>query len=482
MSVSNRNHESSSILFLGTGRVEWIPKQSSDRTGYVRGDCEDQTSRGLAKSATELLESAGHKPGKCTLVLGGSLVRQRIISLAQLSDKETKAILHRKAANILEVELHQTAFTGLEMEGQDERRWLISAVRLDELRALKRDLRDAGFQVRRIVFGRLALFELGMSMLPAAEEKTAGIVIGVEGESVAISLAADGKLVQQTVVPGHFQVNSTMAASVLQELRGFESHWRRQSRGGNVQTVVIAGLNQDEAEHFELACHAALPDSTVLLAGDGPKPDREQARAEYLSLCATQASPSGNFTLPSRPRVRSLAAVAVMAMSLGLYLGFQGMQRLEDQRASLSIQTGILRSHIEKLGPVDEDLDQEQALKSEIAQRRSDLQAIGSSGLNAEEWLGLAFDAFAERAILDSIHMDDTESSESFTVSGRVPSDPVASVDALTALSRTCRSYPGIRDFELHLPTAMKEGASSKAAMSFRITAGMGDLMEGLTQ
>lgn len=462
--------------------MEWIPNSTAPGTGYVRGDTEDQTPRGLAHSAIQLLESTGKKPGRCTLLIGGSLVRQRIITLAQLSDKETKAVLHRKAANILEVEMHQTAFTGLELEGKEERRWLVSAVRLDELRVLKRELRDAGFQVRRIVFGRLSLFELGMDLLPKAEDNGAGIVIGVEGESVAISLAAGGKLVQQTVVPGHFQVNSTMAASVLQELRGFESHWRRHSRGGNIQNVVIAGLNQDEAEHFELACHAALPDSKVILAGEGPFVEREHARAEYLDLCASRTTASGNFTLPTPPRRRALAAVASVALASGLYLGFQGTKFLEHERASISSRTDILHGQVDRMQTVDTDLKQASSLQWEIARRRQDLEGIGSSGLNAEEWLSLAFRAFADRGLLDSIHMDDMGMPESFVVSGRVSSDPLIYVDALTTLSSTCKAHPGVDEFELHLPSSMEEGAKGGGSMSFRISASMGNEPEAPIQ
>ena len=454
--------------------MEWIPKHCSEGSGYVRGVCDNQTPPGQAEAAIELLASAGIKPGKCTLLLGGSLVRQRVVALANLSDKETKVVLHRKAANILEVELHQTAFTALEMDGQDERRWLVSAARLDDLRALKRDLRNACFQITKITFGRLALLDAGMGLLPKDEENIAGIIVGVESESVAISMVAEGKLVQQTVVPGHFQVNSTMAASVLQELRGFESHWRRHSRGGSIKHVIIAGLTSDEAEHFELACHAALPESNVILAGGEPQAERECARAGYLGICSAGNTMAGNFTLPSRPRRRTLAAVAIVALAWGLYLGSQAMKHLEDQSASMSASIDTLRTQVQRFENVDQDLQAENALQSEIARRRSDLRSIGSSGLDAEEWLNLAFQSFEERAILDSIHIDDLGSTDSFAVSGRVPSDPLISVDALMALSESCRAHSGVREFELHLPSSMSEGADTKGSMSFRVTATMG--------
>ncbi|MFT5197737.1 MAG: hypothetical protein ACI87O_000378 [Planctomycetota bacterium] len=485
MSAAKRNQESSSTLFVGAGRVEWIPKRSSEGKGYVRGICENQTPPELAQAAIELLESTGHKPGKCTLLLGGSMVRQRIVSLANLSEKETKAVLHRKAANILEVQLHQTAFTALEMEDQDrelDKRWLVSALRLDDLRALKRDLRSSGFQIQKIVFDRLILLEKAISLLPKGEDKSAGIVIGVESESVAISMVAEGKLVQQTVVPGHFQVNSTMAASVLQELRGFESHWRRQSRGGAVSHVVLSGLAQEEAEHFELASHAALPDSQMIRAGDGPQADREGARAEYLKFCSSGGTLAGTFTMPSPPRRPVLAAFATVALSFGIYLGNQAMQSLEGQRASISAQTEALRSQVQGVESVDRDLQIESTLQAELAIRKSDLQSIGSSGLDAEEWLSLAFGAFEQRALLDSVHIDDMGSTESFAVAGRVSSDPLVSVEALLALSDLCQAHPGISDFELHLPSAMNEGADTDTSMSFRVTATIGQLREGLNQ
>ncbi|MCA9002929.1 MAG: hypothetical protein KDB61_13475, partial [Planctomycetes bacterium] len=249
--------DSLALLFIGAQQVEWIPDPHKDPCGHLISSYGGNSAQEMASAAKDLVEQAGGKPRKCVLLLGGGLVKQRIVAVPHVSDKEIKGILHRKAANILDVELHQTAFTAtpvVQAEGSKEERWLISAVRLDELRSLTRHLRESGFAVRRIVYTRLALLAAGESCLSLETEDQGGIVIGVEDNSVAISLVAAGGLVQQTVVPGAFQMNSTMAASVLQELRGFESHWRRHSRGGNVAQVVVAGLAHEEASQFELAC------------------------------------------------------------------------------------------------------------------------------------------------------------------------------------------------------------------------------------
>ncbi|MFT5058201.1 MAG: hypothetical protein ACI89E_000974, partial [Planctomycetota bacterium] len=191
---------------------------------------------------------------------------------------------------------------------------------------------------------------------------------------------------------------------------------------------------------------------------------------------------AGNFTMPSPPRRPALIAFAAVALSIGVYLGNQAMQRLEGQRASISAQTKALRSQVQGVESVDRDLKIESTLQAELAIRKADLQSIGSSGLDAEEWLSLAFESFEQRALLDSVHIDDWGFPESFAVAGRVSSDPLVSVEALMALSDICQAHPRISDFELHLPSAMNEGADTDTSMSFRVTATIEPLQEGSNQ
>jgi hypothetical protein len=439
----------------------------------------------LACAARVLLEESGEKPGKCTLLLGGAMVRQRIVSLPHVGDQQMKGVLHRKAANILEVELHQTAFTATEVEttdGSKEQRWLISAVRLDELRSLTRHLRTQGFHVRKIIYPRLAMLAAGMNLMAGLGETEAGIVVGVEGDSVTISLVADNTLVQQTVVPGAFDVHSTMAASVLQELRGFESHWRRHSRGGKVTRVVVAGLAQSEVEQFELACHAALPSSEFQSAGGEPAIDREVARAVYLKICVSGESNSANFTLPSPPRRSVLWTVGVGALLGGVYLGMQVQDKLEATSASISARTEALRSQVGDIQSIERDLQASSRLQAEIRARSEQLEIIGSAGIDAHEWLGMAFEAFDQRAILDSLHVDDYGGMNGFELKGRVPADPMTSVSALSDLVASCEQHPGVLDVRMELPSSLKGNTSAESTLTFQVTASIGSEIEGATQ
>ncbi len=478
MASKSQNKSLRPILYFGNGRVEWIPRPGEDDCGYRRDETESLSPKDQVRVARGLVRESGVRPGKCTVLLGGKQVKTRTFSLGQVPAKEWRSILRRKAANLLEVEAHQVVFTALPLvnnEGESDLRWLVSAMRLDDLRSLQLHLLKDGFRPKRFLFARQAMLRTAESYLSTGSEDEAWVIAGVEDAGVAISLVAGGELVQQSFVPGQFEAQSAMAASVLQEMRGFESYWRRFSRGGAIDDLFVAGLTHDEAEQFELACKAALPNSEFLAVGGEQGAPVEETRSAYLATCAAGEGPEGDLTLPM-PVQRGWVAAAVVAMlALGLWGGNLVQERYAERADWHAASAASLSTRVPELESIQVDLNAIQSRRDEVQQRRKLARAVGTAGLELSEWVQLTREAFEGHALLESLHVDDGGGEMSFSATGRVASDPSVSTPALAAIDAALGQHPHIRMFKLRLPSTVQSGRAGLPGLEFRITGAIGE-------
>lgn len=477
MAAKSQNKALRPILFFGNGRVEWIPRPGDRECGYRRDETESLSPKDQVRVARGLVRESGVRPGKCTVLLGGKQVQTRTFSLGQVPSKETRSILRRKAANLLEVEVHQVVFNAMPLannEGETDQRWLVSAMRLEDLRSLQLQLIKDGFRPKRFLFARQAMLRTAESYLSTGADDEAWVIAGVEDAGVAISLVAGGELVQQSFVPGRFEAHSAMAASVLQEMRGFESYWRRFSRGGAIDDLFVAGLTHEEAEPFELACKAALPNSEFLAVGGEEGEPFEETRAAYLATCAAGEGPEGDFTLPMPVQRRWVATTVLGMLLLGVWGGswFQG--RFAQKANRLSTTTAALSVDVPDLDVIQSDLSAIQSRRSEVEQRSQLATQIGTAGIELSEWMELVRSAFAGHAVLESVHFDDGGGEMSFSATGRVAVDPAISTPALAAIDAALSDHPKIRSFKLRLPATVQGTRSGLPGLEFRITGAIG--------
>ncbi|MEZ6018693.1 MAG: hypothetical protein R3F17_00940 [Planctomycetota bacterium] len=472
MASKTHKHAQLPLLYFGGGVVEWVPTPGKEEHGYRRDDTQSRSAPDMVRVARGLLQETGHKPGRCQVLLGGDQVRTRMYSLGDIPAKAVRSVLRRKAANLLEVEEHQAIFSAMALtthEGDTDRRWLVTAIRLDDLRSLQLALIKDGFRPARFLFARQALLGTADQHLSTGSDDEAWVIVGVEHEGVCISLVAGGQLVQRSLVPGQFDTHSAMAASVLQELRGFESYWRRFSRGGAIDDVLVAGLDSDELEHFELACHAALPTAEFLGVGADLNADKEGARAGYLAACAASEGQEGDCTI-ARPVSRgSLAGVAVMTLGIGLFGGWMLRENLEEQRRHYREGAEALAQAVPELDSIETVLDQHAGLRRELDQRATWIATVGSAGLDLHGWMAQTEAAFAGQAVLDNVHFDDTGTETSFIAGGRVDPDPMGATRALAAVRERLIEHAQVGQLQMRLPSALATGEESDSGLEFRV-------------
>ncbi len=478
MSISSPEQAGSAILILGNGGVEWVNHPGSEHPGHLKGASVSMDVGALGGEAQALLNVNGMKPGACRVLLGADMISQHVVSLGTIPEKEVRSVLHRKAANLLDTELQNTVFTAVQLRDQDGGRWLVSVIHREKLRDLRMGLESADFRVKGFVLARQSLQVRVQERLPSLEEGDAVILVGLEADSVAISLLANGGLVQQTVVPGRFDLQTPVASTVLQELRSFESYWRRQSRGGAITHVVGSGLTKDQADHLVLAMHAALP-TAKFQAAEGEMPREEGlARVGYLALCAGSRAQSCDFTLPTPPRRSALIAVTCGVLALGAYLGQEARLQIIDSRASVEVRIMGLESDVSTHSEVEEDLGAVQNAQGELDSHRTRVQKIAGVGVSGREWLDFVQSTFSGRARLDALYIDDTGGQESLSVSGSVPVDPLQSVELLSAIAASWQQNPVLGHYRVQLPNAVSESGNAESELTFKITAAIGGVSQ----
>ena len=473
MAAKTQKQSLKPLLYFGGGQVEWVPRPGSEDSGYRKDETLSRSPQDMVRVARGLVRESGSKPGKCTVLLGGDQVKQRMFSLGEVPAKELRQVLRRKAANLLEVEEQHVVFSAIPLashDGENEHRWLISAVRLEEIRSLQRQLLRDGFRPKRFLFARQSMLRTAESYLSTGSDDEAWVIVGVEETGVAISLVAAGQLVQQSVVPGVFDAQSAMAASVLQEMRGFESYWRRFSRGGAIDDVFVAGLTDAAGEHFQVACHAALPNSEFLSVGGGDGASDDEARAAYLSTCAAGEGIEGDLSLAAPVGKKWMATTAVLTLALGVLVG-KTMQGKLSTLANVHFEKAdLLENSVRNLTEIEGDLDRYQASMDELNLRGEIIGQIGTAGLDLASWLQYTRAAFENRAVLEGLHLDDTGSDASFSATGRVSDDPTESTVALAGVSQALQAMKDLSSFRLRLPSAVNGTSSGQVGLEFRMT------------
>ena len=473
MASKSKKQKLPPLLFFGEGAVEWIPSPGAEDNGYRRDETLSRSPLDMVRVARGLAKESKVKPGACTVLLGGDQVKQRVFTVGAIPPKEIKGVLRRKAANLLEVEEHQVVFSAIPLatdDGEGDHRWLVSASRLDEMRTLQRQLIKDGFQPKRFLIARQAMLRTAESFLSTGTDDESWVIVGVEDKGVAISLVAAGQLVQQSFVPGEFDASSAMAASVIQEMRGFEAYWRRFSRGGAIDDVFVAGLTESDAEQFELACHAALPNSDFLAMRVGASEGPEEARASYLSTCAAGAGVEGDMTLPRPIGKRWLVTTAAITLSLGIFAGRYLRTHLHERVSASQVRTEGYAASVPNLLTVEADLEKLQTRLRELEVRKEIAESVGTAGISLRPWMTLAEDAFRGRAVLESLHLDDKGGELSFSAGGRITEDPTRSTIDLAIISKALTDAPNLGSFRMRLPTTVNGTTTGQRGMEFSVS------------
>ena len=466
-----RKSSSLPILFLGDGRIEWISADADKRHTSHSRRVESHSARELATQAVELVGACGERPGRCVVMLGGTLTSQRVMSLGVLAPKDLRVVLQRKAANLLGVEPRDAWYRGVLLAGSEEeaeQRWLLCAVRRSELLALEHELTRAGLRPASIHVSRLALLSASLPGGEGADADLTRIQLSVEPAGVAISLTSKGDLVQQTFVPGRFEQQSGLAASVLQELRSFEGFWRKLSRGGSVDEVLLLGLTEDTSMALTPAIQTALVNRECKVL-TGPLCESEQeARAFALSLAAASSDARGDLTPKQPPSSFALAAAGLCALTFGVLGGIWGSERIAEREHAVSQQAISLRLESRDLGRLQRSIAFGKQAHEAAAQRAARLQAVGDAGFALKPLIQDVEQAFGDRAILDSVRLTAGNGEVRLELLGATDPDPVRSLASLSELVDQLERSSSFRDVVL-LPPSGNLKADGNDSLRFRV-------------
>lgn len=457
---AKRNLQRLPVLSISTGAVEWLDT-SCDTPIYLRAEVEETTPVRLARAAARMLRENKQRRRPCVLVLGHGMVEHRTVRIAELAPAESRRVLHRKAANLLDASLADTVYAAVPLskndgEGQDgsTREWFLLALRRREARALQLELRRLGLRSARVFSDRLSMVAAAATLVEKADE--AVISVGVSDETMTISLVTGGELVQTTSLLGNYAENPYLASSLLQELRGFEAFWRKRSRGSSIERVALIGFNSEQAIHLAPALHASLPGAQVetlpLAAGIDDLPvDRVSAM--------TAAQCGGPFqvdlALPLPPRVPRLVAAAMLAGVATAGVVWKGREHLLSETDRHRQAAESLRVRTAVAGKLDEHYALIEQAMAELGAEQQRQAALSLQGVNLTALLGDTGRAFQGRADMMILKVDATAAGEEVTISGSTEPDPGRSLESLRALERALELGPHFAEVFLKPPTGM---------------------------
>jgi hypothetical protein len=455
----------------------------------------------LAQAASRAHRAAGSPRRRFVLALGHGLYQQRLLVLPELLKRELDESLRRKAANLLGSEVEDALFatlkfplerapsappaphtlaTGGTAHDAREARWFLAAMRRSEIIPLLTHLREVGLSPKRTV-------SLGLSTLCAAERARADrsqacIAVSVEKTSASIGLMQASSLIQHHVHQGSLVSTPSLALALLQEIKSCEAFWRKESRGGNVAEVVLAGLPSERSDLFVNAIHAALPRAKVTrLAADAPLvPGPGQAqdaavrdRAERLAACieAGEFQLDLSVHLPVAHRTAILASAAALVVTAAL--GGVTYERVEHRRARVEGQARTLAAQAAELPEI-----RSRRLRAErdIAELRAHVdrwQALRASGIPLEQELDAVFSACGSDAALISLTLGRLDQGGGVEIHGLAAPHPWAAVRGVERVTSSLAASGFFTELtaEPAESVARESGAGSARPTAFTITA-----------
>ena len=356
----------SAVAHVSPDVVEWVEVGPN---GVLHASVTPESSDPveLASAVHRARKEAGSKTRRCVLALGKAFAPDRILDLPrQLTKKELRGLLERKATSLLMSDEEGAAEpTALfhswssgqmaEREGQDAS-WHLVAMDQHLVTALGLALRSRGYRVQHVAALQLAPLAAAVHLSESDGEPVLYVVF--HEDRMDVGLIVEDNVLTRRSMEGNPTTNATVATGLFHELRGIAGFWRKTSRGGTIEKVVLIGLHPDRAELLSNGVGGVIGNAKVTNypAPDDPHADRLAGRAARL-LCARftgPMSPNLQCRLPARRAVVALTATlaGVAAFALGSRVGDDLSGTLEQVRCENTEMT----SKATTLRPVDTSL------------------------------------------------------------------------------------------------------------------------------
>lgn len=427
----------------------------------------------LASAIIAELRAHGIKRRPVVLGFQSDLVHLKIVEIPAIPQKDLAAVIARRVAALAELQHDEVTFSAQSLDGEDvqKRRWLISGLGRSALYDMQHAFRGAGFPVRHAVAARTAPFVAGAVTRNAIEDG-ATITVIFEGDSCAIGVLSEGRLVHASALQGgatqHLEEPQT-ARAFIQELRGIDAFWRRTSRGQQVAGVLVGGMDPSDVERLGPAVVGALGDVEVKALSLSEPADAESetdatllARMGVLATLGSSRMSVLDFSVELRPRALTLTAVATASACLFGALAFQ-------LREDLLVQVEAATSRATTLAAASTDLPELEALSASVRNVETmvmeaalQIEEVSALGLPAEALVSGIVDAFGREALLLSVSGTSAglgDSSASLVrLRGIVRDAPGVTAPTLQRLKSRLEAIPGVEDVQMATPRLGADG------------------------
>lgn len=454
------------MLALAQNSVEWLP--GTDLEPLSGGDFAAEDPRGRVEACLDAVRFIPRSTSRCMLALGPGWLETRTLDLPNLPRREFTRIVQRKAAAMLSTSLEDTLFAALPLfdssesagasaasgAGEDaaaqrgtggrvERPWLVLGMRRSLILPLLTGLRREKIRVVRIVSSRLAALSAVLSRIQDPER--ACLAVTVEADAISIGLLHRGALRSHGVVDGRLNENSTLALTLLQDLKSTEAWWRRYSRGGKLSDIVLLGLAGPRGDLLRDAIQSALPE--VKVQRNDPNSSDEMLMQEALAAARLDGPLQLDLSIRLPWRKRDTLLAAGLSAAGIVLLGTQAYLGLEHERAAVQAQVHSLEAEARELEEARAENESMARALAQRIERLAELAQLQGAGCDIDQLLESALDACAGRAALLRLAVRKQDGRRSLELAAETEPDPaqaLAHVQHLTQVLRETQLFGAI--------------------------------------
>lgn len=474
---SLRRRHPTAVLRLSRRWAEWLDWDGEGRATLERRPVEGERPQDLARAALQAAAVAQRGRRRCIVALAEGLLKQRAIELPPMASAARRAVLARKAAGLLDLTEDRVLYSALELaddeaarSAQGTTRWLLVAQERAFAVALRTALEAGDLRPERVVSESLAHLDAAQRL--RGEVGPACIVIDVGDAEVGVGLIAARAVHHMTVLPGSLASTPALALTLLHEVRTLEAFWRKESRGGNVEQVVLLGLDAERSEALGAAVRSVLP-AVTLTAEPAERGAPGSGRLASIAACAAE----GPFTLEIGAR-RPVRTARVLTVGTAL-LTLIGAFAVYSQRGTAE-ETRRLREEADFLARESGDLE---LLRASTAGAREAVTRLDQEVRRLERTaaLGLALEPCLREILLacgrDAVPLSirvrapwDGRAGE-LVVSGRTPADPLDSTRRLALVAQRLQRSQRFEGVEVLVPDSLPDPREGEAELLFGLVA-----------
>ena len=285
----------------------------------------------------------------------------------------------------------------------------------------------------------------------------------------SLSLVAASELVTESVVVGDYCSSPGTAMTLIPEARRLASYWRKRSRGGALDAVVVMGLDGKRAQVLEQALAASLGQVRTLCL---PEPESSvPGEVHALAACAASGVLVQALPLATPKSGRALLGLGAALIAV---IGLAGISVRSSVRSELEHWDGQIadlersRADLVLAEQDARDVDWATARLRAVSER---LEATRTWGLPFEQLVDDAFQAAAGAATWLALDLARSDDGYDVTLQGVTEGDPLRSWSELERITGELERSSCFDRVALVPPTLSPSALNPNGLLSFKLEA-----------